>query len=180
MASPFSHAIAALSIGACFYQPQVPKRVWVAGVACSVIPDLDTIGFQYGIRYGDFWGHRGATHSLVFAGLLALIVALTLLRFGVPGIGRFSLFTYLFLATASHGILDAITNGGLGIAFFSPFDNNRYFLPWRPVLVSPITITGFFNVRGLTIIMNEAVWILFPALVFAGIVLALRRPLRTG
>ena len=32
MASAFSHAIAALSIGACFYRPGVPKRFWVAGV----------------------------------------------------------------------------------------------------------------------------------------------------
>jgi hypothetical protein len=35
----------------------------------------------------------------------------------------------LFLATAGHGLLDAMTNGGLGLAFFSPFDNHRYFLP---------------------------------------------------
>jgi len=32
MASAFSHAVAALSIGTCFYRPQVPKQVWVAGI----------------------------------------------------------------------------------------------------------------------------------------------------
>jgi hypothetical protein len=45
MASAFSHAVAALSIGTCFYQPQIPKRVWVAGALCSVLPDVDVIGF---------------------------------------------------------------------------------------------------------------------------------------
>src|SRR6266550_9619008 len=63
--------MAALGLGACFYKPGIPKRVWVIGVVCSAIPDFDVIGFRFGIRYGDFWGHRGFTHSLVFAAVLA-------------------------------------------------------------------------------------------------------------
>jgi inner membrane protein len=106
-------------------------------------PDLDVIGFRFGIRYGDFWGHRGFTHSLVFAALLAAIVLLAAFRRGVPGLSQWLLWLYLFLATASHGVLDAMTSGGLGIAFFSPFDNARYFLPWRPVRVSPIAPGAF-------------------------------------
>lgn len=35
MASSLSHAVAALGIGAFFYKPDIPKRVWVIGVACS-------------------------------------------------------------------------------------------------------------------------------------------------
>jgi inner membrane protein len=77
MASVFSHAVAVLGIGACFYRPGTPKRVLVAGAICSVIPDLDVIGFRFGIHYGDFWGHRGFTHSLVFAALLASLVLLS-------------------------------------------------------------------------------------------------------
>lgn len=175
MASPFSHAVAALNIGTCFYRPQIPKRVWVAGVLCSVAPDLDAIGFRFGIHYGDFWGHRGFTHSLVFAALLASIVAFAIFRHGAAGIGRFVLFGYLFLAAASHGVLDAMTDGGLGVAFFSPFDNTRYFLPWRPIRVSPISVTRFFTPKGFAILQNEAVWIWLPAILFAGIVLGLRR-----
>ena len=63
MASAFSHAVAALSIGTCFYRPEIPKRVWVAGALCSVLLDIDVIGFRFGIHYG----HRGFTHSLAFA-----------------------------------------------------------------------------------------------------------------
>jgi inner membrane protein len=97
-----------------------------------------------------------------------------------PAIRRLSLFAYLFLATASHGVLDAMTNGGLGIAFFSPFDNRRYFLPWRPIRVSPIAPTRFFTPRGFAILQSEFLWIWLPALLFAGLVLMVRRASRRG
>ena len=35
--------------------------------ALSFLPDADVIGFGLGVRYEDPWGHRGATHSLMFA-----------------------------------------------------------------------------------------------------------------
>jgi inner membrane protein len=44
---------------------------------------------------------------------------------------------------ASHGILDAMTDGGLGVAFFSPFDDTRCFFPFRPIKVSPIGLSFF-------------------------------------
>lgn len=174
MATAFTHAAAALAIGSCFYRPQVPKRVWGAGMICAVVPDLDVIGFRYGIHYGDFWGHRGFTHSLVFAGLIAAITLLLAFRRGVPGIGRTPLAIYFFLAAASHGVLDAMTNGGLGVAFFSPFNNTRYFLPWRPILVSPISVGRFFRPRARAILASEFIWIWIPALMFAAAVLGMR------
>ena len=179
MASAFSHAVAALSIGTCFYRPQFPKRIWVAGALCSVLPDIDAVGFRYGIHYGDFWGHRGFTHSLIFAALLSVVVTTVLTRRGMIAIGRFSLFAYLFLATASHGALDAMTNGGLGVAFFSPFDNRRYFLPWRPIIVSPISITRFFSGRGYAVLQSELLWIWAPAILFGAAVLAFKRTRKT-
>jgi len=59
------------------------------------------------------------------------------------------MWMYFFLATASHGLLDALTDGGLGVAFFAPFDNHRYFLPWRPIHVSPIGAGRFFTIAAL-------------------------------
>jgi inner membrane protein len=163
MASVFSHAVAALGIGACFYKPGTPNRVWVIGALCSAVPDLDVIGFRFGIRYGDFWGHRGFTHSILFAALLASVVVLLAFWERLPGLGRFALWSYFFVATASHGLLDAMTDGGLGVAFFSPFNNNRYFLPWRPIHVSPIGVSRFFSHRGLAVVQNEILWIWLPA-----------------
>ncbi|HWH59965.1 MAG TPA: metal-dependent hydrolase [Terriglobales bacterium] len=178
MATPISHAFAALSVGSCFYRTAVPKRVWVAAALCSAIPDLDAIGFRFGVRYGDFWGHRGFTHSLVFAALLA--GAVTLVFRHTVGITRISLFIYMFVATASHGLLDAMTNGGLGVAFLAPFDNQRFFLPWRPVRVSPIAVSRFFSLRAIGILKTELIWIWLPSAVFALAVLAVRSKLWAG
>ncbi|HEX7696489.1 MAG TPA: metal-dependent hydrolase [Candidatus Acidoferrum sp.] len=175
MASVFSHAVAALSIGACFYRPGTHKRVWVVGAVCSTIPDLDVIGFRFGIRYGDFWGHRGFTHSLLFAAVVASAVSATGFRRVLPGLGRFPMWMYFFLATASHGLLDALTDGGLGVAFFAPFDNHRYFLPWRPIHVSPIGAARFFTHRGLEVLQSELLWIWLPAALLALSVWLMRR-----
>jgi inner membrane protein len=175
VATVFSHAVAALGIGDCFYRPDVPKRVWALGALCAAIPDVDVIGFALGVDYGDPFGHRGFTHSLFFAALLALAMASLAFPRGVPNLSRFSLWAYFFLATASHGLLDAMTNGGLGVAFFAPFDSSRYFLPWTPIQVSPIGITNFIADGGLSVFPSEFLWIWLPSALLAAIVLLARR-----
>lgn len=149
--------------------------MWVAGAVCAVIPDFDVIGFRFGVHYGDFWGHRGFTHSLLFAALLSGLTVLFAFRHGVTGLDRFGLWGYFFLATASHGFLDALTDGGLGVAFFSPFNNTRYFLPWRPIRVSPIGVARFFTHRGFEVIKSELLWIWLPTLFLCALALLLRR-----
>ena len=175
MASAFSHAVAALGISACFFRPCVPTRVWVIGTVCSVLPDTDVIGFQFGIRYGDFWGHRGFTHSILFAALIAGIIVALAFRDGVIGMSPLYLWLFLFLTTASHGVLDAMTDGGLGVAFFSPFDIHRYFLPWQPIRVSSISVSRFFSERGLAVIKGELLWIWVPSILLGVSALILRR-----
>jgi inner membrane protein len=175
MPSAFSHAIAGLSIGACFYQPEIPKSTWVIGAACAVLPDIDVIGFKFGVRYADFWGHRGFTHSLLFAALLAGGVVISGFWRGVAGLSPLYLWTYFFLATASHGLLDAMTDGGLGAALFSPFDNHRYFFPWTPIRVSPIGVANFFSERGLAVLKSELLWVWLPAGIVSIMALILRR-----
>lgn len=114
-----------------------------------------------GIRYGDLWGHRGMTHSLLFAAVIAVIMAF---RFAPARPERWKLMLLLFVITASHGVLDAMTNGGLGVAFFSPFDTSRYFFPWTPIQVSPIGASRFFSARGMDVLWSEIVWIWGPAI----------------
>jgi inner membrane protein len=175
MASVFSHGVVALGIGACFFGASAPKRVYWAGALCSAIPDLDVIGFRFGIRYGDFWGHRGFTHSLVFAAIVAAAALAAAICSGAPAVSRASLYFYFFLTSASHGVLDAMTNGGLGVAFFSPFDTQRYFLPWRPIVVSPIGVGRFFSDHGLAVLRSELLWIWLPTLLVIGVAVSLHR-----
>jgi hypothetical protein len=60
------------------------------------------------------------------------------------------------VVVASHPLLDILTDGGLGCALFWPFDDTRYFAPWRPIPVAPIGL-AFFSPFGLTVAIWEAV-----------------------
>jgi len=110
-------------------------RSMVAFTALSLAPDLDVIAFRFGIPYGAPWGHRGAAHSICIALLLASVAAFATRM--QPGFnkGRTRLRLWLLCAAVaiSHGLLDALTDGGLGIALLWPFSNARYFAPWTPI-----------------------------------------------
>jgi inner membrane protein len=162
VASAFSHAIVALAMGKAFQSKQLGWRELCLGAFCSVMPDFDVIGLSIGIQYGDLWGHRGLTHSVAFAALLAGSLVALWYR-GKPARAMTGLFLYFFLCTVSHGVLDAMTDGGLGVAFFSPFDTTRYFFSVRPVLVSPIGVSEFFSAYGVRILTSEALWIWMPS-----------------
>ena len=103
--------------------------------ALAMLPDLDVIGFALGVHYGDPWGHRGAAHSLLIAAALGVALSAIARRRNLP-LGRTALFTVAVLA--SHGLLDTMTDGGLGCALLWPFSLTRYFAPWRPIPVAPI------------------------------------------
>ncbi|MER3422365.1 MAG: metal-dependent hydrolase [Nitrospiraceae bacterium] len=176
MASAFSHAVIAVVVGKAWARCTLPMRFWGLSILCALLPDLDVIGFAIGIEYGHLLGHRGLTHSLPFALGLSLVVVWV----GFPAIEQWSrswwgLIAHFFLVTASHGFLDAITDGGLGVAFFAPFDNARYFLPWRPVKVSPIGVSPFFTQYGLEVLISELIWIWIPAGLMLVAAMALRK-----
>jgi inner membrane protein len=164
MASVFSHPAIVLGIGPLFASRGVERRAWAVGAACAVAPDIDVIGFGYGIPYGHLFGHRGITHSLAFAALMASGLAATFFRAPAWRGRRLAVGAFLFLCGASHGFFDAMTHGGLGVAFFAPLDNRRYFLPWRPLEVSPIGTYGFFGPRGAAVLRTELVWVWLPCL----------------
>jgi len=174
MASAISHALAATGIGFALLNRHTPARVWVVGAAAAIAPDLDVIGYRLGVPYESLWGHRGLSHSVLAAAILGAILAFTLRR-ADPGLSTGRLFGFLALAIASHGFLDGFTNGGLGVAFFAPIDSTRYFFPWRPIEVSPLSIGGFFTARGLAILASEAQWIWLPTVIFAAVAWSVRR-----
>lgn len=163
MASAFGHALAALSFKNLInIKYKLPLNVVLLGVVYSILPDADVITFKFNIPYESMWGHRGITHSLLFSVLLASITALLLSR---KKLERIIFFVFLFLSTLSHTVLDAMTTGGKGVAFFAPFDNTRYFLPWRVIKVSPIGVKNFFSDWGLKVIQSELFWIGIPFII---------------
>ncbi len=164
MPTILTHAVA----GAAIAQTLAPcgnrsEITWIAA-ACAMLPDVDVVGLGFGVPYDSLFGHRGLTHSLIFASLVALAVT-GLLRSKVHGRDLPRVFVCLLAATASHGILDAFTNGGLGVAFFAPFDLKRYFFAVRPILVSPIGLSAFLTPRGWSTLLSEMVWVWPPSII---------------
>jgi inner membrane protein len=170
MPTIFSHTIAASAV-ARWWGHRLPVRFWTWTAVCAILPDIDVMAFAFGIPYGDMFGHRGFTHSLLFAVLVGAVAAWHLSHPLHPShpshlSHRAKLFFWFTAVTASHGVLDAMTNGGRGIAFFAPFTDHRYFFPWRPIQVSPIGV-GFFSARGLRVLASESGWIWVPSAIIA-------------
>jgi inner membrane protein len=170
MPSILTHAFVAGSLGATFPENSLPKRAIVAGIVCGILPDIDTLGHLVGIPLGSAWGHRGITHSLLFA--LAVSVAAA----GIVGLSGRSPrrwaapWPYLLLCIASHGVLDAMTNAGAGVAFLEPFSDRRFFLPWHPIVGAPLNVSRLIGMKGIAIAVSEVRWVWIPMLVLVLIV----------
>ncbi|MGL4364860.1 MAG: metal-dependent hydrolase, partial [Bacteroidales bacterium] len=136
MASIITHSL--VGLGAALLMP----KDWRTGIFLTVatvapsLPDLDVLGFYAGVPYDSFWGHRGFVHSFCFAFCLAALLAI-LVRYHQKTT-YIKLWIFLGIVISTHGILDAMTTGGHGIALFSPFNNARIFLPCRVIQVSPM------------------------------------------
>lgn len=172
MATCFSHPAVPLVI-ACWFPSLRRRSLLVAGALVSAAPDLDALGYFAGVPYEAWCGHRGCSHSLTFATVVAVLLAPWLARrCGVP---RGRVFALLFVAMASHGLIDMATDGGLGIALGWPVSDARLFWPARPIAVAPLGIRAFFSPWGIEVLASELVWIWLPAAVLGAAGLALRR-----
>jgi inner membrane protein len=172
MPTIITHAVVGAGAGAILTRFRgLPPLFWVLCAGLSMLPDIDVVAFWLRIPFTSVWGHRGLSHSLAAAAATSAIAA-AIVRRRIP-LSPWRLGACFFVAMASHGLLDALTNGGPGVAFFAPFDTTRYFFPVRPVLVSPIGL-GFFSRRGLRVIESELLWIWLP---LAGLVIAGAAPL---
>ena len=170
MPTVFSHPAVPLALGVGLGADVVARRLLLAGVLVSALPDLDVVTFHWGIPYSAGLGHRGFSHSLFVAAVVALAGAAV-----APALraGFARAFVFLFVAAASHGALDACTNGGLGVAFLWPWSEQRLFAPehLRVIEVSPIGLGPFLSARGAVVLESEIRWIWLPALA-VGLILA--------
>lgn len=157
-----THAVAGAAIAQVLAPCSNRGRVTAAAAVCAMLPDVDVLGLGYGVPYDSLFGHRGFTHSIFFAGIVALALALPLWRRSKTG-ENWQVFACILAATLSHGVLDALTNGGLGVAFLAPFDDTRYFFPVTPIAVSPLRASAFLSVRGVSVLSSEILWVWLPA-----------------
>lgn len=160
MPAILTHPVVPLALALALGSSTIPKRLLVVGIAATILPDFDVLAFRFGLAYSHDLGHRGFTHSLFFAmlvGLFAMPFAKALQS------TRQTVFIFIALCAASHGLLDMLTNGGLGVAFFWPFSSERLFFPHQVVQVSPISLSKVFSPAMLKVFKSEALWLWLPA-----------------
>jgi inner membrane protein len=159
---------AAVGAGLSVLLPTMRRRglVAVLSAGLAMLPDADVIGLPLGVPWTSIWSHRGISHSLVVAIVAGLAFAWLLSRDlarapARPRDAPARLAAYFVLVAASHGLLDALTDGGLGVAFFAPFSARRFFFRWRPIAVSPLGL-AFFSEQGLHVLESELYWVWLP------------------
>jgi inner membrane protein len=128
--------------------------------AIAIAPDLDlTVLPALGVPESLTLGHRGATHSLVVALAVTLIVMLAARAARLPA-RRVALGA--FLAIGSHALLDSLTPGP-GVAWLWPFTTARF--PTFPILPQP-PLSHFFGTQWLILLVAETV-VFSPFLAYA-------------
>lgn len=166
MPTVITHSVIGLAAAFGFKTRKQSIKLILLSMTCSILPDADIIGYYWlYIPSYDFFGHRGFFHSPFFAVMASVLVVYLFFRKEVNFSKKWwKLVVYFFILTASHGLLDAFTNGGNGIALLSPISNDRYFFLWTPIEVSPLGIKALFSKRGLEVLISELLWVWAPIL----------------
>ncbi|MBM9501336.1 metal-dependent hydrolase [Leptospira sp. 201903071] len=171
MPTIMTHTAVPISLWIALGKKTIPLKLLTAGMIFSVLPDADVIAFKLGIPYEADLGHRGLSHSIGFAFSLSIFACVLVRRFQVKA--RI-LIPFLFLSILSHGLLDAMTSGGLGVGFLVPYSSERFFFDYRPIRVSPIGVKNFLTARGMTVLRSEFLFVWIPFLSISVLVFLLR------
>ncbi len=163
MASLFAHSAALLAL-----PEDRTRRLALAALFCACWQDVDYASLLFEVRPHETFGHRGATHSLFVAAAVAAIVAFALFR------ARFRrVFPILFAVGASHGLLDALTAGDVGVALFWPLTSARFHFPFSLIASCPGGVDEWLGYWGILTLANELLYVVIPV---ALVVSFLRRP----
>ena len=168
-----THAAVPLCLGLGLGGKIIPPRLMLAGIALAMLPDADVLAFQFGIAYGNVFGHRGFTHSLLFAFVVPLLLAWAGRRWFKARL--LHCWAFLSVSLLSHSLLDAVTSGGYGVGWLWPWSEARFFAPWRVIRVAPFALERYFTPYGHKVIMSELLWVWLPGTLLALLFWQLRR-----
>ncbi|OAX53913.1 metal-dependent hydrolase [Xanthomonas graminis] len=158
MPSIFTHAAIPLALWPAADRERTCMRLLGAGIVASMLPDLDVVAFALHIPCADAFGHRGASHWLLFAAVLGVLGALLHRPLRACALQA---ATWTLVCTVSRPLLDARTCGGLGVALAWPWREQRWFARWRPIRVAPFA-NGLFGARGMATLWSEVRWVWLP------------------
>jgi inner membrane protein len=161
MPTPITHIIASLPMNTTVMRQTNTKKILFWSLVITLIPDIDLLGNFFNIPINNIFGHRGFTHSLIFAFFLAAIISLIFWQeFKTDKKRWFLIFGNFLLVALMHPLLDALTDKNYGVALLSPFSNHRFSLPWAPINDSALGIWNYYVLGFWQIIKVEAVIIL--------------------
>ena len=145
------------------------KKFWLL-VSSANIPDLDVVLGLLGDPIFSIQHHRGITHSLLFAPLLALLSAMMFFKLGRLKDFK-TLWVYGLLGVWLHIFFDLITP--FGTQLLAPFSAARFSLDLM-FIIDPF----FTAILGLTLLFGKALKsrrrpFLFGGITFAGLYLLL-------
>ena len=126
-----------------FLQRHTGLKASFLGIALGTfLPDLLTKAFVYAAddpaQFHRGWPGVGFTHSLIFGFAVSVgVLGATRSRSWAAGI---------LIGQWAHVFTDICDTAGV-MPFF-PFSTERFFFPWRPIRVSPLSIARFFDRAG--------------------------------
>ncbi len=162
MPSPIGHSLAGLSIGMAYALPKGAsfrdlgvsmyrrRGILLASIALANLPDID---YLPGLFAGDFNAyHHHYSHTLGWLVLVSLGIWMIWKSFNSSI--TFRHFSFIFIATGSHLILDFFTRNTsypYGIMLFWPFSNEHYLsgnpLFWNPQKSDWGEVFQWYNVQ---------------------------------
>jgi len=141
---------------------RISPRLAFAGALVAVAPDLDIVGRAFAVPHYALLGHRGISHSLLFAAALACLAVPFM-----PAGRRLWSGLFLFAAAASHGLGDMFTHGSKGIMLWWPLTEARFGWQLQPVEASGILGRSIADGSLPGILLSELLWLVLPALLLA-------------
>ncbi len=159
MPTNVTHAIPGIAVGLGIGRQLISSKAIALGAIIASIPDLDMLGTRFlGIPWDSIYGHRGYTHSISFAVLIAAAFTLLFYRDSFK-----KYFLFLLFCTLSHPLLDSMNNGGLGVAFFWPFTDTRYHAFVHPIMSVNVSFRGLYlTTDGFPVFLSEMIWVWLP------------------
>ncbi len=171
MPTMVTHAAVPLCLGLGLGSRIIPPRLLLAGVAIAMLPDADVLAFKLGVAYGHVFGHRGFTHSLLFAFALPTLAMLFHRQLRASAA---TVWSFLLVSLLSHSLLYSLTTGGKGVGWLWPWRDERFFAPWQVIRVAPFKLEAYFTARGEAVILSELYWVWLPGVVLMLILMGWR------
>lgn len=167
MPSPLTHLIVSVPINALIMKQENKKKIIFFSFFAAIAADFDYVGYLFNFGNLSFFGHRGFTHSIFFAIVIATLICIVFFR-NVDFKSKaflFLLFNF-FLAALSHPLLDYLINQNNGVALFFPFSTERFSFPFAPINEEICSAFEYYRKYFWLVLKVEIIYLIFPAILF--------------